>query len=54
MQDEVSKASTSGNASGGEDSEPLFEEPLLRGLVLGVGAGVLCEVLHVALKVRLA
>lgn len=38
-----------GNAS--EDSELLFTEPLLRGLVLGVGAGVLCEVLHVALKV---
>ncbi|KXZ50765.1 hypothetical protein GPECTOR_15g450 [Gonium pectorale] len=35
------------------DSSP-FIEPLLRGLVLGVGAGVLCEVLHVAFKVSQA
>jgi hypothetical protein len=33
------------------DASPFFE-PLLRGLVLGVGAGVLSEVLHVATKVR--
>ncbi|GIL48718.1 hypothetical protein Vafri_5168 [Volvox africanus] len=28
-----------------------FFEPLLRGLVLGIGAGVLCEMAHVAFKV---
>ncbi|GFR49992.1 hypothetical protein Agub_g12138 [Astrephomene gubernaculifera] len=31
-------------------AESPFFEPLLRGLVLGVGAGVLCEMAHVAFK----
>ncbi|GIL69464.1 hypothetical protein Vretimale_13577 [Volvox reticuliferus] len=35
--------------SASEDS-PFFE-PLLRGLVLGIGAGILCEMVHVAFKV---
>lgn len=38
----------------GAEAEPHFLEPLLRGLVLGVGAGILCEVLHVAFKVQIA
>ncbi|GLC44619.1 hypothetical protein PLESTB_001326400 [Pleodorina starrii] len=32
------------------DVSPFFE-PLLRGLVLGIGAGILCELAHVAFKV---
>lgn len=41
-------------AEADNDSSLFFTEPLLRGLVLGVGAGVLCELVHVALKVRMS
>eukprot|EP00198_Chlamydomonas_reinhardtii_P012943 XP_001702280.1 predicted protein [Chlamydomonas reinhardtii] len=39
------------NPDGTDDAPSPFIEPLIRGLVLGIGAGVLTEMLHVAFKV---
>lgn len=42
------------NPDGTDDAPSPFIEPLIRGLVLGIGAGVLTEMLHVAFKVRVS
>lgn len=39
-------------AAPAKPEESMFLDPLVRSLFLGVGAGIVCETLHVVLKVR--
>jgi hypothetical protein len=49
---EVSSSSTAAVALTGQKGDNLYVEPLARNLILGVGAGIACEAVHVFTKVK--
>jgi hypothetical protein len=50
--DDVVSAPAVALAAPSKPEESMFLDPLVRSLFLGVGAGIVCETLHVVFKVR--